>query len=181
MRSSPKDSFCRRINTGLTFGIHIFLGHKYAITWRIPYPVCIIRAIIQIRNSRPANIPINAEKGIYEYNAKKDSFEKSEYFKGFFKQRNVRYLKEDADGNIWFIEEKNLSVVDLSGSQPKIIYFPELNGTMVSGFEHINPFNKFNVFVGAEKGFYNINYEQYKKNHYAVQKNKISKSFWKNG
>jgi ligand-binding sensor domain-containing protein/DNA-binding CsgD family transcriptional regulator len=109
------------------------------------------------------------EKGIYEYNPKKDSFEESVYFKNLFKEHNIRYLKEDAEGNIWFIEEKNLGVVDLSGSLPAVTYFPELNGKIVSGFEHINPFNKYNVFVGAEKGFYNINYEQYKKNHYKVQ------------
>ncbi|MBC7826188.1 MAG: transcriptional regulator [Chitinophagaceae bacterium] len=113
-------------------------------------------------------IVVTTEKGIYSYNEKRDSFELSGYFTEFFGQRNIRHLKEDAAGNIWFVEEKNLGVVDLSGSKPETIYFPELNGKMVSGFEHINPYNEFNIFIGSEKGFYHINYEKYKKNKYKI-------------
>lgn len=111
-------------------------------------------------------IVIATEHGIYEYNAGRDDFELSEYYKPFFGNKNIRYLTEDTIGNVWFIEEKNLGVIDFSGAVPKTIYFPELNGKMVRGFEFIYPYNNNNVFVGAEKGFYHINYEEYKKNHY---------------
>jgi len=40
---------------------------------------------------------------------------------------------------------------------------------MVSGNEHIYPYNKYDVFVGAEKGLYHINYDEYKKNRYKVR------------
>jgi hypothetical protein len=73
-------------------------------------------------------------------------------------------LREDGQGNVWFIEEKKLGVVDFSGPMPQLIYFPELNGKLVSDFENIYPLNEENVFVGAEKGFYHINYKQYKSN-----------------
>lgn len=115
------------------------------------------------------HIVVTTEKGVYEYNGRTDMFEPSAYFKNIFQQKNIRYLKEDGDGNIWFVEDKNLGVVDFTGAKPEVIYFPELSGKIVSGFEHINAFDKQNVLVGAEKGFYNINYEQYKKNHYKVQ------------
>jgi ligand-binding sensor domain-containing protein/DNA-binding CsgD family transcriptional regulator len=115
------------------------------------------------------HIVVTTEKGVYEYNASTDSFGLSAYFKGFFGERNIRSLKEDAAGNIWFIEDKSLGVVDLSGPQPEIIYFPELSGKMVADYEHIYPYNKYNVLVGAEKGFYHINYEEYKKNRYPPQ------------
>jgi ligand-binding sensor domain-containing protein/DNA-binding CsgD family transcriptional regulator len=115
------------------------------------------------------HIVIATEKGIYEYNERSDAFEPSIYFKGFFGEKNIRHLKEDDAGNIWFIEDNNLGVIDFSGAHPETIYFPELNGKMVADFEHIYPYNKHNVFVGAEKGFYHINYEEYKKNHYAMQ------------
>ncbi|MEP7145195.1 MAG: triple tyrosine motif-containing protein [Ferruginibacter sp.] len=101
--------------------------------------------------------------GVYEYNASTDKFEFSEIFKNNFGHRNIRHLKEDSTGNIWFIENKNLGVVDYSFQQPEIIYFPELDGKMVAGFEHIYPYDSKNIFVGAEKGFYHINYENYKK------------------
>lgn len=115
------------------------------------------------------HIVIATEKGVYEYNARQDLFELSVYFKGLFGERNIRALKEDAQGNIWFIDDNSLGVVDLSGPQPETIYFPELSGKLVADYEHIDPYNKYNVFVGAEKGFYLINYEEYKKNRYPIQ------------
>jgi len=113
-------------------------------------------------------VVIATEKGIYEYNNDKDAFEISDYFKNIFKS-SIRYLKEDPAGNIWFIHDKNLGVIDYSGPQPKVIYLPELNNKMVSGFENIYPYDEENIFLGGEKGFYHINYEQYKKNNYPLQ------------
>lgn len=114
-------------------------------------------------------IIIATEKGIYEYNNQKDRFELSEFFKPFFGENNMRYIREDAAGNIWFVEDKMPGVIDLSGPQPKTIHFTELNGKITSGFEHINPINSANIIVGAEKGFYHINYEQYLRNSYQVE------------
>ena len=121
--------------------------------------------LFKVRN----RIVVTTEKGIYEYNAQKDAFEASVYFKELLGERNIRHLKEDATGNIWFIEENSLGVLDLSGPKPEVIYFPELSGKMVTDYEYVYPYNKFNVFVGAEKGFYHINYEEYKKNRYPIQ------------
>lgn len=104
------------------------------------------------------------EKGIYEYNPGTDRFEYAAFFKDIFSRKTIRYLKEDKSGNVWFIEEKKLGVVDFSGPHPVVLYFPELNGKLVSDFENIYPLNAENVFVGAEKGFYHINYTDYKKN-----------------
>ena len=117
------------------------------------------------------HIVIATQKGVYEYDPKSDIFALSAYFKGFFGERNIRALKEDGAGNIWFIEDNSLGVVDLSGPQPETIYFPELSGKLVADYENINPLDKYNVLVGAEKGFYHINYEEYKKNHYPIQVN----------
>lgn len=116
-----------------------------------------------------SRIVVATEKGIYEYNDRMDRFEASGYFRDFFGDHNIRLLREDSDGNIWFIEERNLGVIDFSGPRPQIIYFPELNGKMVSDFEFVYPYNRYNVFVGAEKGFYHINFEEYKKNTYQIE------------
>jgi len=98
-------------------------------------PASISNRLFKVKN----RIAIATEKGIYEYNEKKDAFESSAWFKPFFGERNIRYLREDAAGNIWFIENKMPGVVDFSESKPKTIYFPELNGRIPSSFEHINP------------------------------------------
>ena len=66
---------------------------------------------------------ITTEKGIYEYNHKTDRFEPSAYFKTIFDERNIRYLNEDPGGNIWFVEDKNLGVVDLQGKARKSFTF----------------------------------------------------------
>lgn len=121
--------------------------------------------IYKIRN----NIILTTENGIFEYNEVKDRFETSAFFNEQFHGRNVRYLKEDGSGNIWFVFDKILGVIDMSASKPQIIYFPELSNKFVSGFEHILPVNKNNIFIGGEKGFYHINYEQYKKIEYPLE------------
>jgi len=104
------------------------------------------------------------ENGIYTYNEQKNLFEPSEQFKKILGQQSVRYLQEDADGNIWFFHEKNLGVIDYSNNKTSLIYFPELNNKLLSGFEFVYPFNSNNIFIGGENGFYHINYENYRKN-----------------
>jgi DNA-binding CsgD family transcriptional regulator len=104
------------------------------------------------------------EKGLYEYNEQKDAFEFSSYFKDILGEKNIRYLKEDPSGNIWFVRNKELGVVDLSGSRPKTIFFPELNNKLVSGFENIYPFDEHNIIIGGEKGFYHVDFENYRRN-----------------
>jgi ligand-binding sensor domain-containing protein len=103
------------------------------------------------------------EKGFFEYDEKTDDFKPSGFFKNIFGNTIVEYLKEDNDGNLWFVENKKLGVVDFSKNIPEIDYFPELaNRIMTGGFECIYPYNNNNVFVAGEGGFYHINYRQYK-------------------
>jgi len=102
------------------------------------------------------------EKGVYVYNAAKNIFEPSAFYKNILGSQSTRHLKEDAAGNIWFIHEKTPGVIDFSGKQPAVIYFPELKNKLLSGFEFIYPVNGNNIFLGGEKGFFHINYEKYK-------------------
>ena len=101
-------------------------------------------------------------KGIYIYNKAKDIFEPSPFYNQLLGNQSIRYLKEDPSGNIWFIHEKTLGVVDVTGKAPALIYLPELKDKMLSGFEFIYPVNENNIFLGGEKGFYHINYQKYK-------------------
>ncbi len=115
--------------------------------------------IFKIKNA----LILTTEKGNFEYNLNEDRFEPSITYNKLFGSKSIRYLKEDQAGNIWFVYDKVLGLVDNSTSQPQIIYFPELNNKFVAGFEHVNPIDKNNVFIGGEKGFYHINFEHYKK------------------
>lgn len=114
--------------------------------------------IFKIRNEVVA-ATIN---GIYVYDKAKDIFIPSEFYKNILGSQSVRYLREDAAGNIWFIHEKMPGVIDMSDKQPSVVYFPELNNKLLSGFEFIYPVNQKNIFLGGEKGFFHINYDKYK-------------------
>lgn len=101
-------------------------------------------------------------KGIYEYNEAEDKMQAAEKYTAVFGQMPLRYLKEDEKGNIWFVQDKMLGVADFSEVKPVIHYIPELKNRILSGFENIYPYNTENVLVGAESGFYDINYEKYR-------------------
>lgn len=105
---------------------------------------------------------VATEKGIYVYNKVKDSFEPSEFYHKLLGGQSIRYLKDDNNGNTWFIHEKSLGVIDFSKKDPVVIQLPELNNKMLSGFEFIYAVNENNIFLGGEKGFYHINYAKYR-------------------
>lgn len=112
-----------------------------------------------------------SDKGIFEYSDMASDFVPSSFFfKSLSSISNLTYLKEDPYGNVWFISEKRLGVMDLSHGTPKIIFIPELtNKIQANGFEHINTINSNNVIVTGENGFYHINYAEYKKRRYSLQ------------
>ncbi len=116
--------------------------------------------IYKLRNE----VVVATEKGIYIYNYSKDIFEPSLFYKNILGDQSIRYVKEDTYGNAWFIHNKMVGVIDFSTKIPKVIYFPELNNKILSGFECIYPVDSNNIFIGGEKGFFHLNYEKYKKN-----------------
>jgi DNA-binding CsgD family transcriptional regulator len=110
-----------------------------------------------------SRVVLTNDKGIFEYNARIDDFEPSTFLQKILPKVPIRYLREDNNGNIWFVHDRHLGVADLSGKQPQIIYFPELNNKITgNGLEYVYPYNNNNVFIAAEEGFYLINYDQYK-------------------
>ncbi len=114
--------------------------------------------VFKIRN----RIVITTEKGIYEYDPLSKTFIPYGLLQDLLPHVAIRYLKEDKMGNIWFVFEKNLGVVDFSASIPRVVYIPELNQKMVSGLEQVYVVDEENIFVGGEKGFYHINYVKYR-------------------
>jgi len=156
---------------------HIWVSHPYHGVYRIVknangtftntsfgtqqgLPSLLNNHVFKVKNE----VVIATEKGVYNYNVAKNTFEPSVFYKKLLGDQSIRYLKEDQSGNVWFIHEKTLGVIDFSGKEPMLIYLPELNNKMLSGFEFIYPVNDNNIFLGGENGFFNINYEKYKSN-----------------
>ncbi len=101
-------------------------------------------------------------KGLYYYNTKTNKFQIQPKYVEVLGNRSIRYLKEDAQGNIWYINEKRLGVLDCSVAKIKNIVIEELNRKILSGFENIYPINSNNIIIAGEVGFYLLNFEKYK-------------------
>ena len=105
------------------------------------------------------------EKGIYEYDRSSQKFIPSEFLTPVFKTMEVRYMKEDEDGNIWFCTNNKLGFVSFTNkngqSSFNMTYLPELTGQTLIGSENIFPYNKQNIFIGSENGVIHLNLEKY--------------------
>lgn len=113
-------------------------------------------------------VVIATTNGIYEYDPKRNKFSPFKMFNNALNGISLQYLKEDNEGNVWFVTNKKVGIVDFhkpSGTNPfSVFYLPELDGKVVGGFESIYTLDNENVFIGANKGAYHINYEKYVEN-----------------
>nr|WP_121271342.1 two-component regulator propeller domain-containing protein [Pedobacter schmidteae] len=113
-------------------------------------------------------IVVATKNGIYEFDENRQYFSPSKTLGPILGKVNFQYLKEDPDGNIWFVTNKKIGVVDFhrkQGNRPyAIVYFPELTAKMVVKFENIYPYDKQNIFVASTSGIIHINYLKYLKN-----------------
>lgn len=119
--------------------------------------------VFKIKNT----IVFPTSKGIYEYKKEDNSFVLSPLLYSFFGEKQVVYLNEDKYGNIWFISEGKIGVIDFQNPKPNstysIIYFPEMQEKILEGFENIYPYDKENIFIAAKKGIIHLNYYEYKR------------------
>ena len=100
---------------------------------------------------------VGTGKGVYRYDSKTDRFEPDPLYKELLGDQSIRYLQEDGNGNVWFFHEKNVGWIDRSSGLPFVVYLPELNNRLLSGFEFIYPYNEQNVFLAGESGLYHVN------------------------
>lgn len=122
-------------------------------------PATLNNHVYKVKNE----LVVATEKGVYIYNTTRDSFEPSPFYARLLGNQSLRYLKEDTEGNIWFIHEKSLGILDMTGKDTTVIHMPELTNKLLSGFEFIYPVDGKNIFIGGERGFFHINYDKYKK------------------
>ncbi len=114
--------------------------------------------VFKIANS----VVFTGEYGIFEYNAQKDTFLISEKWgKLISLESRVHYLKEDKDGNIWFVADHKVGVFRVNDTGVEKLWnsqnFPQLTGRLVKGFEQIYPYDEQNVFFPMEQGFMHLN------------------------
>ena len=127
-------------------------------------PLKLYNYVYRIKN----RVVIATVKGVYEFSASKNKFVRLKMFGNALSQTSIQYLKEDNEGNVWFVSNKKVGVIDFSrpakGRDFTIIYLPQLDGKVVGGFESIYVLDSENIFIGANKGAYHINYHKYLQN-----------------
>ncbi|HSF45193.1 MAG TPA: triple tyrosine motif-containing protein [Chitinophagaceae bacterium] len=132
------------------------------LTEKAGLPSSLENHVFKIKN----RIVFGTEKGVYEYDENLKKFIPSPFLTPVLGTTPVRYMTEDSDGNIWFCSGKKLGLIDYSNTDtkgiPAIIYFPEINGQILSGFENVFAFNRQNIFIASEKGIIHLNFEKYK-------------------
>ena len=105
---------------------------------------------------------VGTEKGVFRYDAQSDRFEPDPGYAEWLGDQSIRYLQEDAQGNVWFIHEKTVGWIDRSKTTPMVMYLPELKKKLLSGFEFIYPYDEQNVFLAGEAGLYHVNLQKYR-------------------
>lgn len=122
-------------------------------------PSALDNHVFSIRN----RVVFATDQGVYEFDTQKQRFVRSSFLWSSLGATPVRYLKEDASGDIWFVSGKKLGVLlPRAGTHDfTVTYFPEVTGQILSGFENVLPFNRQNIFVGSERGVIHINLEKY--------------------
>jgi ligand-binding sensor domain-containing protein len=110
-------------------------------------------------------VVVGTERGVFEYDGAADRFIRSAFFEPIFGDTSVEYLRTDKDGEIWFVSQQRVGVIDFAKASVKggysVVYFPELDGQTVKGDAVIYPYDKENVFIGGSEGVYHLNYSRY--------------------
>jgi ligand-binding sensor domain-containing protein/DNA-binding CsgD family transcriptional regulator len=116
--------------------------------------------VFKVRNQ----VVFGTTGGVYSFDGTTGKFLPAPFFDTVLGNREVRYLNEDEEGRIWFCSGKDLGVIarDNKNGSPRVTFFPELRGRILSGFENVYAHNGRNVFIGSEKGVIHLDYEKYR-------------------
>jgi len=98
-----------------------------------------------------------SETEIYEYSPETDRFVRSTYFNQLFSPLvAVSHLREDKEGNIWYVAKNRAGVFRLKEDhsyEHVATPFLLLSGRFIHGFESFYPYSPEHVIIGTEDGF----------------------------
>lgn len=119
-------------------------------------------------------VVFTGQKGVFLFNEKENRFEPDAQFNQIFGEKTtVKYLKEDASGNIWYQtdQETGVLLVENNALDKKIrkVPIPELNGKLTDGFHCILPVDVHNLFVATGQGFIHFDPESWLRKNTSIQ------------
>lgn len=108
------------------------------------------------------NIVFTGESGIYSYSYEQNRFVSDPGFEEIFGPKTqIRYLKQDQKGNIWYATDQETGLLRVEnsalGKKVRRISIPELKDKLTVGFQFILPVDDQNVFIATDHGFTHFN------------------------
>ena len=111
-----------------------------------------VSGVVMIDNS----LLFTTNEGIMQYAPKAGEFKINSKINNLFNGDFLRTIKTDSKRNIWYFTDESVGVLRYGedGSYKNVtIPFKKLEGSFVSSFEFVYPFDNENVFFGVENGF----------------------------
>ncbi|MEO9801744.1 MAG: triple tyrosine motif-containing protein [Reichenbachiella sp.] len=139
------------------------------------FPTSLFINLFKIDNK----IVFGTEYGTYLYSPDLDSMIKDPFFNKILGDtEHIRYLKEDDEGDIWFVKGDDLhdqvGVIDFfENDKYEVIKAPmqKLHGKLNPGFENINVQNTNSVLFGTKNGF--VLFDRTQNRNYSKQFNAV--------
>lgn len=117
-----------------------------------------------------AGAPVfTTEDGLYTYSPESDRFARNPVLNKTFSGPDIRLMKEDREGNVWYftLDEAGVFRLQEDGRFLQVeVPVRELQGRLIKGFQFVYPLDESNVFFGLQDGFahytpdYPKNYQQ---------------------
>lgn len=147
---------------------HIFLNQSYDTVKRVDFynEANGFSTSTGINVCRVAGqILFTTRTGLYRYEPVSNTFIKSEWIPPLTDREKLSLVREDTEGNIWFVAAGVPGVLRLleDGTYREVaIPFRQLYGKLIGGFEFIYPASQDNIIFGANDGFilYNPNIQK---------------------
>ena len=121
------------------------------------FPSNLLINVFRIRN----RLIFASGDGIYRYDKKSDAFVRDEVFNEIFgHNNNIRMLKEDILGNIYFISQTNAGVVKFNNLDEHVVesnLFNKTKGLLNDDLPNITILDHKNILLGAKEGFIHYN------------------------
>ncbi|MEZ4827259.1 MAG: triple tyrosine motif-containing protein [Bacteroidia bacterium] len=154
---------------------NIWVAHPYRGIYRLEFPArpdSMVVRFYQAKDGLPFDnfnhvfrvrdqIMFATAQGVYNYVPEQDRFEPNEPFKQILGHEWVKLLREDREGNIWFVVNNDVGIIHVAQKGVETVLqredFPVLKDKLVKGHEFLYPYDRSNVFFAAESGFLHYN------------------------
>lgn len=164
-------------------GRTLWLAHPYKGVFKVQFDADTVQSITRYADRKHIlssnhnkvfrlrdRVLLTTDNGMFEYNRDSADFVRSQELEAAIGSEPVSFIMEDQYNNIWFCRDRQVAVLDRMSRGQRIISIPEIdNRIMAGGFENILVIDSNNVLIAGERGFFHINYADYRNKRLPLQ------------